>query len=175
MLVITKDGHVAPELIARSNVEIRESGHPVPDQRSLEAGERLLRWLRELPPLVEPLFLISGGASSLVEVLEDGVTLEHLGRLNAEGLASGMEIVELNARRSGLSRLKGGGVARLLRNRPARALFISDVPGDDPAVIGSGLLGPSGQPDLRSPDSGRYRLRRLPATCGLGHRPGGCG
>jgi glycerate 2-kinase len=124
MLVITKDGHVAPELIARSSVEIRESGHPVPDQRSLEAGERLLRWLRELPPLVE--------------VLEDSVTLEHLGRSNAEGLASGMEIVELNARRSGLSRLKGGGVARLLRNRPARALFISDVPGDDPAMIGSG-------------------------------------
>jgi hydroxypyruvate reductase len=127
------------------NLEILESGHPVPDQRSLEAGESLMRWLRELPPLVEPLFLVSGGASSLVEVLEDGVTLEQLGRLNTAGLASGMGIVELNARRSRLSQLKGGGVARLLGNRPGRALFISDVPGDDPAVIGSGLLGPDGR------------------------------
>jgi hydroxypyruvate reductase len=142
-LIITKDDHVAPQLNALPNVEIRESAHPVPDQRSLEAGASLLKWLRELPRSVEPLFLISGGASSLVEVLEDGVTFEQLGKLNAEGLASGIPIGELNARRSKLSRIKGGGVARLLGNRPARALFISDVPGDDPAVIGSGVLGPA--------------------------------
>jgi hydroxypyruvate reductase len=110
----------------------------------LEAGQSLLRWLNDLPPLVQPLFLISGGASSLVEVLEEGVTFEQLGRLNAEGLASGIPIAELNARRAKLSRVKGGGVARLLGDRAARALFISDVPGDDPAVIGSGLLGPAG-------------------------------
>jgi hydroxypyruvate reductase len=143
-LVITKDGHVAPQIHALPNVEIHESAHPVPDKRSLAAGQGLLRWLSELPHSVEPLFLISGGASSLVEVLEDGVTFEHLGKLNAEGLASGIPIVELNARRSKLSRIKGGGIARLLGDRPARALFISDGPGDDPAVIGSGLLGPAG-------------------------------
>jgi glycerate 2-kinase len=147
-LVITKDDHVAPQLHALPNVEIHESAHPVPDKRSLEAGESLLRWLSELPRSVEPLFLISGGASSLVEVLEDGVTFKQLGQLNAEGLASGIPIGELNARRSKLSRIKGGGVARLLGDRPARALFISDVPSDDPAVIGSGVLGPAiGHPD----------------------------
>ena len=113
---------------AAQRIEIHESAHPVPDKRSLEAGESLLRWLNELPRSVEPLFLISGGASSLVEVLEDGVTFEQLGQLNAEGLASGIPIGELNARRSKLSRIKGGGVARLLGDRPARALFISDVP-----------------------------------------------
>jgi hydroxypyruvate reductase len=143
-LVITKDGHVAPQAHALPNVEIHESAHPVPDKRSLAAGQGLLQWLSELPRSVEPLFLISGGASSLVEVLEDGVTFEQLGKLNAEGLGSGIPIAELNARRSKLSRIKGGGVARLLGDRPARALFISDVPGDDPAVIGSGLLGPAG-------------------------------
>jgi len=142
-LIITKDDHVAPQLLALRNVEIHESAHPVPDQRSLAAGASLLKWLRELPRSVEPLFLISGGASSLVEVLEEGVTFEQLGRLNAEGLASGIPIGELNARRSKLSRIKGGGVARLLGDRPARALFISDVPSDDPAVIGSGVLGPA--------------------------------
>jgi glycerate 2-kinase len=142
-LIITKDDHVAPQIHALRSVEIHESSHPVPDQRSLDAGASLLKWLEELPRSVEPLFLISGGASSLVEVLQEGVTFEQLGRLNAEGLASGIAIGELNARRSRLSRIKGGGVARLLGDRPGRALFISDVPGDDPAVIGSGVLGPS--------------------------------
>jgi hydroxypyruvate reductase len=142
-LIITKDGHLAPQLQVLRNVEIHESAHPMPDRRSLQAGQSLLQWLTELPASVQPLFLISGGASSLVEVLEDGVTFEQLGRLNAEGLATGISIAELNARRSKLSRIKGGGVARLLDDRPARALFISDVPGDDPAVIGSGLLGPA--------------------------------
>jgi glycerate 2-kinase len=143
-LIITKDGHVAPQLQVLPHIEIHESAHPVPDQRSLAAGQSLLKWLREMPRAVQPLFLISGGASSLVEVLEEGVTFEQLGRLNAEGLASGIPIAELNARRSRLSRIKGGGVARLLGDRRAKALFISDVPGDDPAVIGSGLLGPAG-------------------------------
>lgn len=142
-LIITKDDHVAPQILAMRNVEIHESAHPVPDKRSLAAGASLLKWIQALPRSVEPLFLISGGASSLVEVLEEGVTFEQLGRLNAEGLASGIPIGELNARRSKLSRIKGGGVARLLGERPGRALFISDVPGDDPAVIGSGVLGPS--------------------------------
>jgi glycerate 2-kinase len=141
-LIITKDGHVAPQLHTLRNVEIHESAHPVPDKRSLAAGQSLLKWLNELPRSVEPVFLISGGASSLVEVLEDGVTFEQLAKLNAEGLASGIAIPELNARRSKLSRIKGGGVARLLGDRPGRALFISDVPSDDPAVIGSGVLGP---------------------------------
>jgi hydroxypyruvate reductase len=142
-LVITKDGHVEPQVYSLPGVEIHESAHPVPDERSLLAGRSLLRWLGELPQSVQPLFLISGGASSLVEVLEDGVTFAQLGRLNAEGLASGIPIGELNARRARLSRIKGGRLAGLLGDRPARALFISDVPGDDPAVIGSGLMGPS--------------------------------
>ena len=143
VLVITKEGHVPPEARALPAVQIQESAHPVPDTRSLEAGQKLLHWLRELPDSAQPLFLISGGASSLVEVLEVGVTLEQLGRLNAEGHASGIAIAELNARRGRLSRIKGGRLAALLAGRPGRALFISDVPGDDPAVIGSGIMGPA--------------------------------
>ena len=62
-------------LRALPGVEIYESAHPLPDARSIAAGERLLRWTQELPHDVQPLFLISGGASSLVEVLAPGVTL----------------------------------------------------------------------------------------------------
>jgi glycerate 2-kinase len=141
-LIITKDDHVPGEARGLPNVEIYESAHPVPDERSLRAGARLLAWVDELPRDVEPLFLISGGASSLVEVLQDGITFEDLARLNAQGLAEGVPIGELNARRMRLSRLKGGRLAERLAGRKATAMFISDVPGDDPAVIGSGLMGP---------------------------------
>ena len=146
-LVITKDDHVAPQLYTSPNIEVIESAHPMPDDRSLAAGERLLRWVDELPPDVEPLFLISGGASSLVESLVPGATFAQLTALNARGLASGMSIVELNAQRAQLSQIKGGRLAARLAGRPARAFFISDVPGHDPAVIGSGLMGPGGEGD----------------------------
>jgi glycerate 2-kinase len=82
-------------------------------------------------------------ASRLVEVLEAGITFADLERLTAEGLAAGIAIGELNARRAQHSAIKGGRLTAALKGRPARALFISDVPGDDPAVIGSGLLGPA--------------------------------
>jgi glycerate 2-kinase len=142
-LVITRVGHAPPELLARGNIELRESAHPVPDQRSLTAGARLLDWVRQLPADSVPLFLISGGASSLVEVLAEGVSLDELLSLNVQGLAADIPIGELNARRRAISRIKGGRLAAELHGRPAWALFVSDVPGDDPAVIGSGLLGPA--------------------------------
>lgn len=143
VLVITKSGHLAPELLALPAVAAHESAHPVPDERSLAAGRRLIEWLDELPHAAAPLFLISGGASSLVEVLEPGVSLAQLEQLSADGLAAGVPIGELNARRARLSQIKGGRLAARLAGREALALFISDVPDDDPAVIGSGLLGPA--------------------------------
>ena len=141
-LVIAKDGHLEPGVGALPGIDVLESSHPVPDARSLRAGERLFEFVASMPADVVPVFLISGGASSLVDVLAPGYTLEDLRQLNSTGLASGEEIGELNARRRRVSKLKGGGVTALLRGRPALALFVSDVPGDDPAVIGSGILGP---------------------------------
>jgi hydroxypyruvate reductase len=141
MLVITKDGHVAAELRGAPRVTVLESAHPVPDARSLAAGEEFLRRLQALPADACPLFLVSGGSSSLVEALRPGFSLEDLRKLNQLGLGAGWDIAQLNARRGELSQLKGGGVARLLGGRRARALFISDVPDDDVDVIGSGLLG----------------------------------
>jgi glycerate 2-kinase len=151
-LVIAKDGHLEAGVDRLPGIEVLESSHPVPDERSLRAGERLFDFVTAMPAEVVPVFLISGGASSLVDVLAPGYTLQDLRQLNAAGLASGEDIGEFNARRRKISKLKGGGVTALLRGRPALALFVSDVPGDDPAVIGSGILGPraaarTGQPD----------------------------
>ena len=140
LLVVSPRGHGAGVLAATSGAEVLESAHPVPDERSLRAGARLLDWLDALPASVQPLFLISGGASSLVEVPVPGVTLERLARLSQLGLAAGQDIVTLNAERARCSQIKGGRLAARLGGRGGRALLISDVPGDDPAVIGSGIL-----------------------------------
>jgi len=142
MLIIAKDGHLEAALADLPATQVIESSHPLPDERSLLAGRQLVEFVAAMPADVIPLFLISGGASSLVEVLIPGASLGDLRELNAMGLASGADIAELNARRRTLSRLKGGGLTGCLKGRPALALFVSDVPGDDPAVIGSGILGP---------------------------------
>ena len=141
MLVITKDGHTDPALDAVTGVTQLQSAHPVPDLRSFSNGAELEERVKGLREGILPLFLISGGSSSLVEALRDGVSLAEVQALNEPGLASGWDITTLNIARGRLSRIKGGGIARLLGERRALALFISDVPGDDPDVIGSGLLG----------------------------------
>ena len=142
-LVITRDPLGLPELATHAAVETHLSAHPVPDERSLAAGARLLAWVDALPRDAQPLFLISGGASALVEVLEQGATLHDLAALTQRSFTEGMPIGELNARRAALSRIKGGRLAARLKGRAARALFVSDVPDDDPRVIGSGLMGPA--------------------------------
>jgi hydroxypyruvate reductase len=146
-LVITKDGHVDPGIAGESRCTVFESAHPVPDTRSLAAGAALDTCVGSMRPGVLPLFLVSGGSSSLVESLRPGVSLADLRSLNVRGLAAGLAIGELNRERARLSSLKAGGVARRLAGRRALALFLSDVPGDDPQVIGSGLLGHDGVDD----------------------------
>jgi len=141
VLLITKDGHTDAEARKLPHLTLIEAAHPVPDARSLQAGAALVEWVADVPRAARLVFLISGGASSLAEHLNPGVTLAELQRLNHEGLASGADIASLNARRRQISNLKGGQLAARLRGREALALFISDVPGDDPAVIGSGLMG----------------------------------
>jgi len=146
-LAISKGEHFDSELLNHPSVLCVAAGHPIPDERSLEAGARLLDFVRNVPPSEKLLFLISGGASSLVEALPEGVSLQDLTQINQWALAGGYDIVAINAIRRRLSLLKNGGLLAELSGREALALFISDVPGDDPALIGSGLLsGPRTDP-----------------------------
>ena len=142
-LIITRESEDLSGFPRAAAPEVWLGSHPLPDERSLAAGERLLDWVDRLPATVLPLFLISGGASSLVEVPAPGATLENLAALTRLSFTAGMPIGELNARRAALSRIKGGRLAARLQGRAARALFVSDVPHDDPRVIGSGLMGPA--------------------------------
>ena len=141
-LLITKSGHVDPSAFDRRRIESRLGGHPVPDEGSLAAGRRLIGALGALSPHTAVLFLLSGGASSLVEVPIAGLGLADLRRMNEWLLGSGLAIDAVNRVRKSVSRIKGGGLLSRLGDRPTRVLAISDVPGDDPAVIGSGLLVP---------------------------------
>jgi len=149
-LLITKYDHVERRRWVSRPVEVIEAGHPLPDDNSLLAGERLLRFVAEAPVDAGFLFLISGGASALAEALAPGATLAaELRALNRWLLASGADIHHINRIRKAVSRLKGGRLARALAGRPALQLLISDVRGDDPAVIGSGPLQPGGEPAPR--------------------------
>ncbi|MEW6692149.1 MAG: DUF4147 domain-containing protein [Pseudomonadota bacterium] len=161
-LLITKDGHVSPRLRSHPGVEVREAGHPLPDARSLAAGQRLLEFIAASPQERPLLFLFSGGASSLVEVLPTGVTLEDWRRVNAWLLASGLDIHAMNAVRKRLSCIKGGRLLEHLEGRRAVVLMISDVPGDDSASIGSGPLVPS--PEVPLPEGLPDWIERLLAT-----------
>ena len=139
-LVITKHGHLDDELDGFPQIECVESDHPVPGEASLQAGRRLVEFLGEAPDDARFLALISGGASSLIEVLAPNLDLQGLSELTERLLAEGLAITEMNAVRRSISCIKGGRLAHFLDGRPTCALMISDVPGDDPAVIGSGPL-----------------------------------
>jgi glycerate 2-kinase len=139
-LVITKHGHLDAGLDKYPHVRCLESDHPVPGEASLTAGAALLEFIEESPKDTRFLFLISGGASSLAEVLAEGMDLTKLRQLTDALLAGGLDITKMNQVRRGISRIKGGRLASYLKNRQATCLLISDVPGDDPAVIGSGPL-----------------------------------
>lgn len=146
-LVITRYEHGDPRL-ATPRWQVLESGHPLPDENSLAAGEALLNYLDTLPADLPLLFLLSGGASALVEALPAGITLAELERVNDWLLGSGLDIAGMNAVRKQLSRIKGGRLAHHLGGRRCLQLIISDVPGDDPATIGSAPLYPSAEQPL---------------------------
>ena len=139
-LVVTKHGHTGDALDSRWPVDVIESSHPVPDASSLAAGRALVEFAGAIPAGADALALISGGASALVEVLPQGFDAADLARVNEYLLAAGHPIGVVNRVRKRISRIKGGRLAQLLAARRTLGLAISDVPGDDPRVIGSGLL-----------------------------------
>jgi hydroxypyruvate reductase len=141
-LVVTEPNGCQDLPVIAGTLRCLEGAHPVPDERSLAAGEVLVDFLQGLPRDAALLFLTSGGASSLVERPAPGVSLDALREANRWLLASGLPIHSMNRVRKALSAIKGGRLAALLAGRPVLHLVLSDVPGDDLASIGSGLLVP---------------------------------
>ncbi|HXA24816.1 MAG TPA: glycerate kinase [Acetobacteraceae bacterium] len=132
--VVTRYGHAVPT----RRIEVIEASHPVPDANSERGAHRLLERVRGLGPDDLVLALISGGGSALCAASAPGLTLADKQAINRALLASGATITEMNCVRKHLSAIKGGRLAAAALPARAVTLAISDVPGDDPAVIASG-------------------------------------
>ena len=132
--VVTRYDHAVPT----RRIEVIEAAHPVPDANSERGARRLLERVQGLTADDLVIALMSGGASSLLALPAAGLTLDDKQAINRALLASGANISEMNAVRKHLSAIKGGRLAAAAAPARVVTLAISDVPRDDPAVIGSG-------------------------------------
>jgi len=133
-LVVTRYGHAVP----CDHIEVIEAAHPVPDEAGRAAAERILKLAEGAGEDDLVLCLISGGASALLALPAEGLSLDDKQAINKALLESGADITQMNTVRKHLSAIKGGRLAAAAYPAKVVSLLISDVPGDDPAVIGSG-------------------------------------
>jgi glycerate 2-kinase len=132
--VVTRYGHAVPTRL----IEVIEASHPVPDINSELGAIKVLQRVHGLTKDDLVIALMSGGASALLAAPVSGLTLGDKQAINRALLACGANITEMNAVRKHLSAIKGGRLAAAAAPARVVTLAISDVPGDDPAVIGSG-------------------------------------
>ena len=133
-LVLTRYGHA----VSCDRIEILEAAHPVPDAAGELAARRVLALAQGLGPDDQLVFLASGGGSALLALPAPGLTLADKQAVTRALLRSGATITEINTVRKHLSAIKGGRLAAAAAPARVVTLAISDVPGDDPAVIASG-------------------------------------
>ncbi len=154
-IAVTRPGYGRPT----RRLAMVEAGHPVPDAGGLEAAKKMLALAQDATASDLVLVLISGGASANLVALANGVTLAEKQSVTRQLLECGASISEINTLRKHLSAIKGGRLAA--RSYPARVLTlaISDVPGDDPTIIGSGptVADPTTLADAQAV-AARYRL-----------------
>ncbi|MBV8379609.1 MAG: glycerate kinase [Paucibacter sp.] len=136
-LVVTRYGH-SPVGWQPQRVELVEASHPVPGDAGQRAAARMLELTRGLSEHDLVVVLISGGGSALLSLPAPGLTLEDKRVVSRALLSSGATIGEMNCVRKHLSAIKGGRLAAACAPARVVTLMISDVPGDDPAVIASG-------------------------------------
>ena len=133
-VVVTKEGHA----LALERIRVVEAGHPVPDQRGIAGTEAILSMVSGCGQRDLVLCLVSGGGSALLVAPAQDVTLADKQAVTHLLLACGAGIHEINTVRKHLSRVKGGGLARLAYPATVVSLVLSDVVGDDLNVIASG-------------------------------------
>jgi hydroxypyruvate reductase len=138
-LVVTK-GATSSEL--PDGVRVITGGHPFPTEASLVAGDAVIKFCESIPAHSTVIYLLSGGSSALVEKLVDGVSLDQLRQDTKALLESGETIDRINDYRKSVSLVKGGRLAERLAGSEVRVFVLSDVPGDDLSVVGSGPLFP---------------------------------
>lgn len=133
-LIVTRYGYGA----RCERIEIIEAAHPVPDAAGLEASRRLLEKVRGLSADDLVVALISGGGSALLPSPAPGLTLADEIAVNEALLASGAPIAAMNTIRKHISTIKGGRLAGAAHPARVVSLVVSDIPGDNPALVASG-------------------------------------
>jgi len=160
-LVVTRRGHA----VACERIEIVEASHPVPDAAGEDAARRILDLARGLGPDDQLVCLVSGGGSALLALPAPGITLADKQAVTRALLRCGATIGEINTVRKHLSAIKGGRLAAAAAPARVITLAISDVPGDDPAVIASGptIPDPTSFADARAVLD-KYRIAAPPGV-----------
>lgn len=169
-VVVTRDGHAMPT----RSIRVLEASHPVPDERSEQAARDILNTVKGLGADDLVIALISGGGSALLALPAEGISLDEKKQIARTLLHSGATITEMNTVRRHLSAIKGGRLAQAAYPARVATLVISDVPGDDPAVIASG---PTVQDETTAEDALRiirkYDITLPPAAQALLQREAG--
>ena len=127
--------------------EVIKATHPIPSQRGLEASLKILKTVSELGRDDLLIFCISGGASALLPLPPEGYCLEDEIQLNKILLSSGLSIKEMNLYRGEFSQIKGGKLASAAYPCPIINLVVSDIPGGDLSLVGSG---PTFVPEMKA-------------------------
>ncbi|RAS10599.1 glycerate kinase [Ensifer adhaerens] len=133
-VIVTRYGYAAP----CETIEVLEASHPLPDENGLLASKRLLAEVGGLTEDDLVVALVCGGGSALLPSPPPGLTLEDEIAVNRALLASGAPISAMNAVRKHVSMIKGGRLAAAAYPAKVVSLIVSDIPGDDPALVASG-------------------------------------
>ncbi len=164
-LAVTTVGQHLPEL---EGITWLEAAHPLPDDRSVAAGEAILRAVSGLTRDDLVLCLTSGGSSALCCV-PNQISLEEKTALSSQLLLSGASIAEINTVRKHASGIKGGRLAAAAQPARLEALIVSDVVGDEISAIGSGMTAPD--PTTVTDAINVLRRYEIPAPAALTETP----
>ena len=137
--VITKDGYINPTYnVTENKIRIIEAGHPIPDQRNLNAAQHIISMANDMKSDDLVIFLLSGGGSSLLTSPSAGISLKDIQITTGLLLGCGATILEINTLRKHIDQFKGSGLAKLLSPATVLTLILSDVVGDCLDTIASG-------------------------------------
>ena len=137
-LIVTRRGHMPAGWTPPACARVIEAGHPNPDAASLLAGETAIALAESLGQGDRLIALISGGGSALMAAPVRGISFPEKQAINRALLASGAPIAEMNQVRAAMSRVKGGRLVELAHPAQVLTFVMSDVPGDNPALVASG-------------------------------------
>jgi len=137
-IILTKYGFYPPQIQPDFKPVILEAGHPIPDENSILHSCYILDWLKTIPTDESLVVLLSGGCSALFEIPREPHTLKEIIALNRVLLKSGLDIHQINQQRKIYSLVKAGAAIEYFNGKQIKVFVLSDVKGDDPAIIGSG-------------------------------------